>query len=47
MKPNLLLDNCEQDIEMTFNASIQRSLFSEVTLFNNADATLFVIIYDL
>lgn len=38
----LLLDSQEQDIEMTFNASILSSLLLEVTLFNNVDTILFV-----
>lgn len=39
----LLLESCGHTKETTFNASIHKSLFSEVTLLNNAVIKLFVI----
>lgn len=41
---NSLFDNCEHTVEMTFNASIQRSLFFEVILVNNALTKLLVML---
>lgn len=40
----LRLDNREHNAATTFNASIQRSLFLDVILFNSVDIKLFVII---